>query len=270
MTKEPERLPRTDGHASTRTGTRPILDPDHDEQMARATWSRERLAAFDPAENPLKTAQAWLEGYAFRLSEAERSRHYPNATEADYRKMLHWADDPAQDRQHEALDLLLGRIRQHPNPPYTPEVLLVEYAALFRIPVYARLRDNFPERMRAWFDRVETYLSIGADDAKQDDFSAAVGDQQSTANRDDGLGPEGVTVSQLLDAVDCRGGISDTTFLRIRTEAGLKSPRGRAGANRRYTPDEMDRIYGVVRDGNWDHRVEMMRDWAPFTKSYRQ
>ncbi len=80
----------------------------------------------------------------------------------------------------------------------------------------------------------------------------------------------GVTVSQLLDAVDCRGGISDDTFRRMRKAAGIESPRGRAGANRRYTPDEMDRIYIAVRDGNFDHRVEVMRAWAPFTRSSRQ
>lgn len=270
MTKPPERPQRTDAHASTRTGTRPILDPDHDEQVARAIWSRERLAAFDPTENTLETARAWLEGHAFRLGEAERARHYPNATELDYHKMLHWADDPAQDRQHEALDVLLDKIRQHPNPPYTPEVLLVEYAALFRIPVYARLRDNFPERMWAWFDRVETYLAIGGADAKPNGLSADVEEQHATANRDDDHGPEGPTISELLYAVDCRGSKSGDTFGRIRKAAGVTTPRGRAAANRRYTPEDMDRIFIAVRDGNWDHRVEMMEAWAPFTKSFRQ
>ncbi|UYV12077.1 MAG: hypothetical protein NCW75_12325 [Phycisphaera sp.] len=80
---------------------------------------------------------------------------------------------------------------------------------------------------------------------------------------------EGVTISQLLDALNCKGGISTDTFGRIRKAAGIKSALGRAAANYRYTPEEMDRIYETIRDGNWDHRVEMMRDWAGFTLSYR-
>ena len=145
----------------------PVLDPDHDAVLLKATWSKERIARFDAADDPVLCAREWLQGYAFRLETADRSRHFSGATPETYRRALEWAGDPARDRQHEALDILLDRVRQHPRPPYSPEVLLVEYERLFDMPVHARLRDGFVSRFDAWLDRVETYLSIGTGDDRK-------------------------------------------------------------------------------------------------------
>lgn len=140
----------------------PVLMPDHDALTAQTTWSKERIERFNPADAPIGYAREWLDGYEFRLQEADRARHYPNATQDDYRTMLAWADDPKQDRCHKALEVMLDRIRQHPHPPYSPEVLVLEYQRLFDLPVHARLRAGFADRFRAWIDRAETFLTIGA------------------------------------------------------------------------------------------------------------
>ena len=130
--------------------------------MRNNVWSAERIARFNPKDAPLDYAREWVLGYEARLGEADRTRHYPNATEADYQWMLKWADNPKADRRWEAVPYLLERIRQHPHPPYSAEVLLQEQRALMAIPVFARLREDFGGRFRAWIDRVGTYLSIGA------------------------------------------------------------------------------------------------------------
>ena len=139
----------------------PVLDPDHDAILANATWSRERTQRFNAADDPVHYAREWISGYEFRLHEADRSRHYPNATQEGYQRMLEWADNPKADRQYEAIALLLERIKKHPQPPYTPEVLTIEFDRLWDIPVHARLRNGFADRVRAWIDRADTFLSMG-------------------------------------------------------------------------------------------------------------
>lgn len=129
-----------------------------------AGWPAKRTAKFDPAADPIRYAREWVEGYVFRLGEAERARHYPNATMGDYQNMLRWADDPKADRMREAIDVLRDRIKKHKNPAYTPELLLLEHDRLFDIPVHSRLQERFADRFHAWIDRVETYLSIGSAD----------------------------------------------------------------------------------------------------------
>lgn len=137
------------------------MDPDHDAILANATWSLERTQRFNAADDPILYAREWLEGYEFRLQEADRARHYPNATPETYARALEWADDPKRDRCYEAIALLLERINKHPQPPYSPEVLKLEHDRLWDIPLHARLRNGFAERFRAWIDRAETFLSMG-------------------------------------------------------------------------------------------------------------
>jgi hypothetical protein len=139
----------------------PVLDPDHDAILANATWSLERTQRFNAADDPILYAREWVSGYEFRLGEADRARHYPNATQEDFQRMLKWADDPKRDRCYEAIALLLERIKKHPQPVYSPEVLKLEHDRLWDIPVHARLREGFADRFRAWVDRVETFLSMG-------------------------------------------------------------------------------------------------------------
>ncbi len=160
--------------ATTPHRTGPVLHPDHNETLVKAVWSKERTAQFDAADDPILTSMEWVDGYEFRLQEADRARHYPNATESDYKMMLDWADDPKADRQREALDVLLAQIRKHPNPPHTPEVLLLEYNRLFELPVHSRLHKGFADRFRAWIDRVETFLSLGGGIAKPASLPAGV------------------------------------------------------------------------------------------------
>lgn len=148
----------------------PVLDPDHDDLCRNATWSKERTERFDPTDDPVGYARDWLDGYAHRLHECDRQRHFKEATQESYRDMLAWADDPVRDRMSEALPILLDRIRSHPHPPYSPEVLLAEWQRLQDIPTYARLRDGFVDRMSAWLDRVGTYLAIGPVPGASDDL----------------------------------------------------------------------------------------------------
>jgi hypothetical protein len=146
------------------TGAAPsvVLDPDHDALIVKYVWSKERTEQFNAADDPIDSARGWLRGYEYRLETADRGRHFAGATQESYRKSLEWADNPKWDRQHEALGILLDRIRNHPKPPYSPEVLLAEHQRLFDMPVHARLHDGFVSRFDAWIDRVETFLSIGA------------------------------------------------------------------------------------------------------------
>lgn len=153
----------------------PILDPDHEDVLKNATWSLERTESFDPAADPIGSAREWLAGYEFRLQEADRHRHLPGATKGTYQQMLEWADNPKADRQHEAIDVLLDRVRSHPRPPHSPEVLLLEYKMLSEIPLFRRLRDGYVARLRAWIDRVETFLSIGATPTEPGDPVKTVG-----------------------------------------------------------------------------------------------
>lgn len=124
-----------------------------------------------PTDHPVDCAREWLDAYEFRLIEADRCRHYKDVMRESYRKALASADDPNRDRLSEALPILLDRIRSHLHPPYSPEVLLVEYQALQDIPIDARLRQRFVGRMYAWVDRVETFLGIGARSGAPDEAS---------------------------------------------------------------------------------------------------
>jgi hypothetical protein len=116
----------------------------------------------DPAEDPILSARLWLDTYEECLYRAQRARHYPEAKPGDFEQMLAWADDPDRDRNKQALDILRERIEQHPRPPYSPEVLLVEMSALLAIPTRERPGQHFIERMYSWLDRVESFLAIGA------------------------------------------------------------------------------------------------------------
>jgi len=111
--------------------------------------------------------------------------------------MLGWADNRKADRCIEAVELLLERIRQHSRPPYSPEVLLVEYKMLHKIPVFARIRDGFCPRLHAWLDRVETFLSIGSTDLSTP--TLPTGDDQSDGPS---LTPKQCFVLQTMARID--------------------------------------------------------------------
>ncbi len=197
---------------------------------------------YDPTRDPVTDAMAWVDGYEHRLSVAERVRVNPKNTEAEYRSMLNWADDVRRDRQHEAFEVLLDRIRQHPSPPYSPEVLLAEYRGLLNISLRDRLWDRFCERMLGWLDRVNTYLSIGELDAPPE------------SNGDFGIPrgkPGGYTAKELRDEAEAAGAsVSSTTFTRIRKASGVAGPqKGTAGQTFKYSNTVIRKLAKVARDG---------------------
>lgn len=134
------------------------LDAAMDELLPKVRAAADRLVLDG---DPILLSREWLDGYVFRLGEADRTRHLPGATRADYLKTLAWANDPQRDLLHKALDMVLARMKAHPAPPYSAEVLLVGYDGIMQIPVDMRLSQRFAERLHAWLDRAASFLSIG-------------------------------------------------------------------------------------------------------------
>jgi hypothetical protein len=58
-------------------------------------------------------------------------------------------------------------------------------------------------------------------------------------------------------------GISDDTFRRVRNAAGIEVKlKGARARDRRYVPNEVDRLIGAARDGNFIERTGMIEKWA--------
>lgn len=65
-------------------------------------------------------------------------------------------------------------------------------------------------------------------------------------------------------------GISTDTFRRVRTAAGIEvQAKGGAARNRRYSPDEVDRLIAAARSGNFHEREAMQRKWAQWSTERR-
>lgn len=132
------------------------LDADFDALIPKLRAAADQLTL---EGDPVMLAREWLEGYEFRLGQADRARHLSGSTRMDYLKALRWADDPKADRRHEALTRVLEQLKAMTTPPYSPDVLVAEYDALLRTSVESRLAQHFPDRLRAWLDRAASFLS---------------------------------------------------------------------------------------------------------------
>lgn len=74
--------------------------------------------------------------------------------------------------------------------------------------------------------------------------------------------PGGPTASDLATAV----GISDDTFRRVRKAAGIEvTEKGSAARNRRYPPEEVDRLIRAALGGDFQERRRMADQWAKWS-----
>jgi len=193
--------------------------------------------------NPLLAMMDWNNHYEAWLERCEGSRH--TCTHAEFCRMLNHAELPKSTVPELPVDRLLDEIRSHPNPPYTPDVLIVEWQNLWDIPITQRLDQKFAFRVSAWIDRVEAFLQIG---------------KRKTAPVSH---VDGWTRSELIDQVaEAKGSFGATTFDGIRIAAGIPPAEyGGKGRSRRFGRAEVRKLIETVESGNWRQAKEIANAW---------